>query len=77
VGFTATTARGYGKDLDTVFESIVYSRSLPDLIAYGYLSKLRGYRVTTTAHLTRLSGTGLNFQEDEGAHGRELSGSRR
>jgi ATP-dependent helicase IRC3 len=65
LGFTATTARGDGKGLDTVFESIVYSRSLPDLIADGYLSKLRGFRVTTSADLTRLSSSGLDFQEDE------------
>jgi ATP-dependent helicase IRC3 len=65
LGFTATTARGDGKGLDTVFESIVYSRSLPELIADGYLSKLRGYRITTSADLTRLSGAGLDFQEDE------------
>jgi hypothetical protein len=65
LGFTATTARGDGKGLDTVFESIVYSRALPDLIADGYLSKLRGFRITTSADLTRLSSSGLDFQEDE------------
>lgn len=65
LGFTATTARGDGKGLDDVFESIVYSRSLPELINDGYLSKLRGFRVTTTADLTRLSSTGLDFREDE------------
>ena len=53
LGFTATTARGDGKGLDGVFESIVYSRSLPELIADGYLSKLRGFRITTSADLTR------------------------
>jgi hypothetical protein len=65
LGFTATTARGDGKGLDSVFESIVYSRSLPELIADGYLSKLRGFRITTSADLTRLSSSGLDFQEDE------------
>ena len=65
LGFTATTARGDGVGLDTVFERIVYSRSLPDLIADGYLSKLRGFRVTTSADLTRLSSTGLDFREEE------------
>jgi ATP-dependent helicase IRC3 len=65
LGFTATTARGDGKGLDSVFERIVYSRSLPDLIADGYLSKLRGFRVTTRADLTRLSSTGLDFREEE------------
>lgn len=65
LGFTATTARGDGKGLDSVFERIVYSRSLPDLIADGYLSKLRGFRITTSADLTRLSSTGLDFREEE------------
>ncbi len=65
LGFTATTARGDGKGLDAVFESIVYARSLPELIADGYLSKLRGFRITTSADLTRLSGSGVDFREEE------------
>jgi hypothetical protein len=65
LGFTATTARGDGKGLDAVFESIVYSRSLPELISDGYLSKLRGFRIRTSADLTRLSAAGLDFAEDE------------
>lgn len=65
LGFTATTARGDGIGLDTVFERIVYSRSLPDLISDGYLSKLRGFRITTSADLTRLSSTGADFREEE------------
>jgi superfamily II DNA or RNA helicase len=65
LGFTATTARGDGKGLDSVFESIVYSRSLPELIADGYLSPLRGFRVATSADLTRLSSSGLDFRDEE------------
>lgn len=65
LGFTATTGRGDGKGLDEVFERIVYSRSLPDLIDQGYLSPLRGYRISTTADLGRLSGGGLDYREDE------------
>src|SRR5450755_1817231 len=65
LGFTATTARGDGKGLDAVFEKIVYSRALPELIADGYLSPLRGFRVSTAADLTRLSTTGFDFREDE------------
>ena len=55
LGFTATTARGDGKGLDEVFERIVYSRTLPELIDDGYLSPLRGFRISTAADLTRLS----------------------
>ncbi|MET0793064.1 MAG: DEAD/DEAH box helicase [Polyangiaceae bacterium] len=65
LGFTATTARGDGQGLDAVFERIVYSRTLPDLIDDGYLSPLRGFRVSTAADLTRLSSTGLDFRDDE------------
>lgn len=65
LGFTATTARGDGKGLDQVFEQVVYSRSLPELIDDGYLSKLRGFRIATSADLTWLSSTGLDFREDE------------
>ncbi len=65
LGFTATTARGDGKGLDAVFERIVYSRTLPDLIDGGYLSALRGYRISTSADLTRLSAAGLDFRDDE------------
>jgi ATP-dependent helicase IRC3 len=65
LGFTATTARGDGKGLDSVFERMVYTRALPELIADGYLSPLRGYRVSTAADLTRLSTSGLDFREEE------------
>lgn len=65
LGFTATTARGDGKGLDEVFDRIVYTRTLPEMIEDGYLAPLRGYRVATTADLGRLSLTGLDFREDE------------
>lgn len=65
LGFTATTARGDGKGLDGVFERIVYARSLPEMIKDGYLCKLRGFRISTTADLCQLSGGGLDFREEE------------
>lgn len=65
LGFTATTARGDGRGLDDVFERIVYSRTLPDLIDAGYLSPLRGFRIATAADLTRLSSGGADFREEE------------
>ncbi len=65
LGFTATTSRGDGKGLDAVFERIVYSRALPQMIDDGYLCRLRGYRIATSADLTRLSGGGADFHEDE------------
>ncbi len=65
LGFTATTARGDGKGLDAVFERIVYSRTLPEMIEDGYLAPLRGYRISTSADLTRLSPGGIDFREEE------------
>jgi ATP-dependent helicase IRC3 len=65
LGFTATTARGDGKGLDAVFERIVYSRGLPEMIDEGYLAPLRGFRISTAADLTRLSAGGVDFGEEE------------
>jgi len=65
LGFTATTARGDGKGLEQVFEHIVYSRTLPQMIEEGYLSSLRGFRIATTADLRQLSRSGLDFREEE------------
>jgi ATP-dependent helicase IRC3 len=65
LGFTATTERGDGKGLDEVFERIVYTRTLPVMIEDGFLSPLRGFRVSTAADLTRLSSSGVDFRDDE------------
>ena len=67
LGFTATTARGDGQGLDQVFEEIVYSRALPELIEDGFLAPLRGYRIATSADLRQLSSTstGLDFDEEQ------------
>jgi ATP-dependent helicase IRC3 len=65
VGFTATTARGDGKGLDSVFEEIVYARTLPDLIDDGYLVPLKGYRIATATDLTRHAGGGSDFNDAE------------
>jgi superfamily II DNA or RNA helicase len=54
VGFTATPKRGDGVGLDAVFQEIVFSRSLPDLIQAGFLSPVAGYRVETETDLTRV-----------------------
>ncbi len=65
LGFTATTGRGDGKGLDGVFESIVYTRTLPEMIDDGFLVPLRGFRVETRADLTRVGGGGADFDEEE------------
>lgn len=65
LGFTATTARGDGLGLDTVFEKIVYTRTLPEMIDDGYLVPLRGFRIETAADLTRVTAGALDFREEE------------
>ncbi len=65
LGFTATTARGDGKGLGKVFERIVYTRQLHEMIDDGFLSPLRGFRISTTADLTRLSPGSTDFREEE------------
>jgi ATP-dependent helicase IRC3 len=54
VGFTATPKRGDGVGLDAVFQEIVYSKSLPEIIQSGYLSPVAGYRVETDIDLRRV-----------------------
>ncbi len=65
LGFTATTTRGDGKGLNKVFEEIVYSRDLPRMIEEGYLSPLRGFRISTSADLTQLAPGTSDFREEE------------
>ena len=54
VGFTATTRRADGIGLDEVFEELVYSRNLKDMIQDRYLVPLRGYRISTAVSLESL-----------------------
>jgi ATP-dependent helicase IRC3 len=55
VGFTATPKRGDGEGLDAVFQEIVYSSPLPEMIKAGYLSPVAGYRVETDIDLSRVN----------------------
>lgn len=45
VGFTATMLRGDGKALGDVWQEVVYSRSIGEMVAAGYLVRPRGIRV--------------------------------
>ena len=65
LGFTATTARGDGKGLDQVFERIVYTKTLPDLVDAGYLAPLLGFRINTAADLTRITSGGMDFPDED------------
>jgi superfamily II DNA or RNA helicase len=55
VGFTATPKRGDGVGLDAVFQEIIYSKPLPEMIKAGYLSPVAGYRVETDIDLSRVN----------------------
>ena len=61
LGFTATPQRADGLGLDLLFEEVVYSRSMVELVDEGFLVPLRGYRVNTGAALK-----GLNDGRDDG-----------
>ncbi|HNS96166.1 MAG TPA: DEAD/DEAH box helicase [Polyangiaceae bacterium] len=65
LGFTATTTRGDGQGLHEIFERIVYTRTLPEMIRDGYLCPLRGFRISTASDLRELSNSGQDFREDE------------
>jgi len=65
LGFTATAMRGDGKGLDTVFEKVVYTRSLPDLIRAGFLVPLRGFRIATAADLASVRPTQNDLNEGD------------
>ena len=54
VGFTATPKRGDGKGLDAVFQEIVFSKGLPEMIQAGYLAPVAGYRIETDIDLSRV-----------------------
>jgi hypothetical protein len=54
VGFTATPKRGDHVGLNTVFQEIVFSRSLPEMVKAGFLSPVAGYRVETDVDLTKV-----------------------
>ena len=65
LGFTATTSRGDGVGLDTVFQRIVYQRTLFEMVDDGYLVPLRGYRIATAEDLHAVRAGAGDFVVDE------------
>ncbi|MEM9456218.1 MAG: DEAD/DEAH box helicase [Myxococcota bacterium] len=51
VGFTATPYRSDKRGLGDVFEDIVFRRDLRQMIREGYLSRIRGWRISTNVDL--------------------------
>lgn len=54
VGFTATPMRGDRRGLGDVFESIVFSRTLREMIEAKYLCPIVGYRVETAEDISQV-----------------------
>ncbi len=54
VGFTATPKRSDGVGLHGVFDEISFSRTIPEMMAAGYLAPVAGYRVETDVDLSRV-----------------------
>jgi len=65
VGFTATPRRGDGKSLGDVFESIAYRRSLPEMVAAGWLCGVTGWRVTSQVSLDGVRVRAGDFAEGQ------------
>lgn len=51
VGFTATMDRSDGVGLSNVFDQIIFERSLPTMINYGYLCDIKGQKIVTNVNL--------------------------
>lgn len=71
VGVTATPQRSDNLSLGTVFEEIVYSRTMLQMIREGYLCNLRGIRIETDLNLdavhvrNRVGGDGRDYDLQE------------
>jgi superfamily II DNA or RNA helicase len=64
LGVTATPSRGDGVGLDRVFDKLVFSRTLPEMIAAGYLADLRAIQVSVDGlDLSHVAVRGGDFAE--------------
>jgi superfamily II DNA or RNA helicase len=55
VGFSATPFRSDGKGLGEIFDKIVYSRSIKQMVNDGYLCKPLGHKVLTDLDLSQIA----------------------
>ena len=65
VGFTATPTRGNGEGLHAIYDKIVFSYGMRQAIEEGYLTDVKGIRVTTNTCLDYVKTTGGKFDETE------------
>lgn len=63
LGVTATLARGDGRGLGSVWDDVVYKKSLPEMISGGYLVRPRGVTVKVDdLELSGIKKTGGDYQ---------------
>jgi superfamily II DNA or RNA helicase len=67
LGVTATPDRSDGIGLKNVFQQIVYSRSILEMIEEGYLCDLRGMRIMIDADFSKLKVRAGEFSDAESA----------
>jgi ATP-dependent helicase IRC3 len=65
IGFTATPDAGQSRDMGDVFEKITFNYGLISAIKDGWLSDVRGLRVTTTTDISGVSTVGGDFDQSE------------
>lgn len=65
LGVTATARRGDNVGLGNVFEEVVYQASILTMVRAGYLSDIRGIRVTTNADLSGVATRQGDFVESQ------------
>lgn len=62
-GFTATPTRTDGRGLEWLFDELVYSRSIREMMEAGWLCPMRGERVRTQADITGVKTKAGDYQE--------------
>ena len=62
-GFSATPNRTDGRGLEFIFDEIVFSRSIRQMMEAGWLCPIRGVRVTTGTDISNVKIQGGDFQD--------------
>jgi superfamily II DNA or RNA helicase len=65
IGFTATPDPGQSRDMGDVYEKVTFNYGLRQAIKDGWLSDVRGLRVTTTTDISGVSTTAGDFDQAE------------
>jgi superfamily II DNA or RNA helicase len=68
LGLTATPFRGDRLGLEAVFQSIVYTKTLQEMIRENFLCRLKAIRVQTTTRLDEVKILGGDFNQKELSH---------